>query len=829
MEENIINNINEEDLGDVDNSIEFAEAIYNDEFIKALDIKTLKVLKFIEATYMFYLNKDKREDKKIKFHFMDICKNSNTNEINFLDKLVVSYLGFTLREYESSWTNDYENISKSLSTHCQYCHIKETKCPLKVMAYIKNSCQSEGIEVLKVIKNFLNEQEQEYVNNDSKTKEIANKVLKICSDFVSISGAEMLINSDAIKINEITEKQSILYTYINFKDSNNWVIDNIFKYYESGEGITEELKISRIKLGTNFSPIFQNSPYQLAAYILYLANDFKISPKKIFEKIYESYNSKERIKNLAYYRLQLAKIDILECDEGPKEQIKETLRYMRNYYFNKEIMPYIPFRIVLYTTNEEIYNEVSNIIDNVACNYEYIEGSWRRNLDVNNIVKKARDSRDLYPSIKEAYDEKKNTNTGVLLLKNITEIKEEKEERLSHALSALESAILSYPRMINIIYGQKEVLDNLMSQERSFAKMFDKRIEFANYDINYIKSSIIKILKTKYTYTDSFIEALSDYIDSTYPSNELQNKEYIDYLHKAITYNNFKKEENCIELTIDEIPEYDRKRNIKDILVDLNALIGIKPIKDKINELIALLDFNKKTNQKSTLNLHMVFTGNPGTGKTTVARMIAEILYHLGYVRQNKLIEVQLKDLIGEYVGWTGPKTQKVIDDSLDGVLFIDEAYSLTESKYAQECISTLIKGMEDNKERLVVIYAGYKKEMSEFLDINPGIKSRTGYEISFEDYSEEELMQIFESTVDKRGFSITEKAKGAVIDIIKNHKKVKNFGNARFVVNLFEKVLLLHAQNSKLEYDEKQLLEITEIDIPEVKTEESTKNKLGF
>ena len=168
----------------------------------------------------------------------------------------------------------------------------------------------------------------------------------------------------------------------------------------------------------------------------------------------------------------------------------------------------------------------------------------------------------------------------------------------------------------------------------------------------------------------------------------------------------------------------------------------------------------------------MILKGNAGTGKTTVARLIAEVYYNLGYIKRNKLVEVQSQDLIGEFLGQTGPKTQAVIESALDGVLFIDEAYAIMEhngsnASYSAECVATLLKAMEDYQGRLIIIFAGYTNEMKKFRDLNPGLKSRIGYEIDFEDYSIEELMQIFDKKVTDKGFTSDDSAKAKVEKIL--------------------------------------------------------------
>ena len=196
-------------------------------------------------------------------------------------------------------------------------------------------------------------------------------------------------------------------------------------------------------------------------------------------------------------------------------------------------------------------------------------------------------------------------------------------------------------------------------------------------------------------------------------------------------------------------------------------------------------------------NLHMVFTGNPGTGKTTIARIMAKMLYDMGVIKENKLIEVERKDLVAEYLGQTASKTGDVIDKAMGGVLFIDEAYSLCQgpqNDYGREAVSTLIKAMEDHKGEFVVIFAGYKKEMQDFFELNPGILSRIGYKFDFQDYSTPELIEIFYRKIGKMGFTCDEACNMKLTEIFEYFSRKKSFGNGRFVDKLIQEILLKHA-----------------------------------
>ena len=235
-----------------------------------------------------------------------------------------------------------------------------------------------------------------------------------------------------------------------------------------------------------------------------------------------------------------------------------------------------------------------------------------------------------------------------------------------------------------------------------------------------------------------------------------------------------------------------------DNLAELKSLIGLERVKQDVDSLRNLIKIQAMRKQQglpnTSVSYHCVFSGNPGTGKTTVARIVAGIYKELGILKKGHLVEVDRSKLVGEYVGQTAPKTNKVIDEALDGVLFIDEAYSLVGegSDYGAEAIATLLKRMEDDRDRLVVILAGYTNEIKEFIDSNPGLQSRFNRYIQFDDYSTEELTEIFKRNLRKSRYKIKRDAFEELQGVIERAvaSRDKNFGNARYVRNLFEKVV---------------------------------------
>ena len=267
------------------------------------------------------------------------------------------------------------------------------------------------------------------------------------------------------------------------------------------------------------------------------------------------------------------------------------------------------------------------------------------------------------------------------------------------------------------------------------------------------------------------------------------------------------------------MPIIEEKKTLEEIFKDLNELVGLEKVKKVLYDLVDVINLKEKAKDLTIkdMNLHMVFLGNPGTGKTTIARIISNILYNLGYIKENKLIEVSSKDLVGQYVGQTAPKTMDVINKSLNGVLFIDEAYTLAvkgENSYNAEAIATLIQAMENYRDKLVVIFAGYTKEMQDFLNSNSGITSRIGYTLEFDDYTTEELIKIFNNFATKNGFIVSDDAIKYLEEVINENRNTKNFGNARFVRNIYEKTVIKHATNVKDKKQNKILKTITKNDI---------------
>lgn len=335
------------------------------------------------------------------------------------------------------------------------------------------------------------------------------------------------------------------------------------------------------------------------------------------------------------------------------------------------------------------------------------------------------------------------------------------------------------------------------------------------------------IIKTAHIESDDFD---IEYQFSNYDAAEEFYSKFDEFADKAIQAENRRSNSNydVAEVTdTDESVEEEeqkekgndkgsKKTNIpQDPYKELDSLIGMDNVKTEIKSLANLVQVQQEREKNglknATMSYHLVFTGNPGTGKTTIARIIAAIYRDLGILKKGHLVETDRSGLVAGYLGQTAVKTNAIIDEALDGVLFIDEAYLLSEDNdsYGKEAISTLLKRMEDDRDRLVVILAGYTDKMKQFIESNPGLESRFNRYLDFPDYSEEELMQIFMKQVEKFEYIVEDDATAIVKEAIHNNymSKDEQFGNARFVRNLFEKILANQAnrlaKEGKLSSDE--------------------------
>ncbi len=744
-----------------------------------------------------------------------------------------------------------------LKNRCDVCTDKTPGCVYRINAYIKYICITNNLDIKEVYKRL---QEEMYV--EIKPYDCPENIPNIRKDdyefldFFSVLAATVMIKQGWIEYSEAngTATYSFVDVIAHERTSN---IDNIYNFYRSGNSVIS-IPVSHLRDYAQEKRVGINTKYLLhpdhvAAYILHLAKILSCDPVQLGLYIGKLFNE-GRIKTFDYFKIEegrqrLRRIPMNKEDAALAEKM---FNYVINRFFNSQI-PYLPLNMVLYSDDEKETKELLEIFRWITFFYSYFS-----NVDYKTYVEeisladyslegviKIIERLEFHSKIPE---DSNLIDAGVILHVKDFHLLPEIENKPGEALvkiTRLQNALeRQRHKLAFVISGEKSKLKSVLEGYTEFYNtVVDKHLTLGDMTDNQIVYEIMNKLELTFKFEEGFEHALKEYVYIAYKKSQLKSKSFIDKVVKDIVFIHYDEDIDDKLLKVSDIPKIEGTKSEKDIWRDINNLEGLDIVKEEMRKLQTLLSFRRKTmgkgiNIAERPNLHMVFEGNPGTGKTTVARILGDLLYNFGYLRENKIIEVSPKDLVAQWVGQTAPKTAAVCQSAYGGILFIDEAYELTvdgsggaQEGFRSEAVTELVKQMEDNRDKLVIIFAGYTNEMQKMLDSNAGLASRIGTILEFQDYSEDELLEMYKKLVRGAGMAMTEDAQKKVYRKIKEAKECEDFGNGRFVRNLYEKTITQHAYNTIDDDDDKILSTITEADIPDMveSSKAASKYHIGF
>ena len=739
-------------------------------------------------------------------------------------------------DYEILWAKK-DNLSQRMPNRCNDCKGNSNEnfpfCPYFFAYLVIKTAEGYEISPEVIFDDLLGENKMEFrgraansINQEIQKDEISG------INAQSAYGAYLLLASKMVVVHSI-EDDIVQYAHIPLcrGDLKKSVISDMISIWKTGSGIACTLNTAD-KTSLLYSKTegcqkcaYEQCPHKLAAYFVCLGKKYGIDPIDLSYHI-ATKNTYAGMKCDDNYQFDkyIRNIRKSPMKEESKAEFIKILHYIAGRKMNYSI-PFLPFNLAISAPDREKAEEVVNDFCNAIWHFDY----YRRGSD--NTMRQ-----ELYMSslsVAELLDTYKKAKPGTTFILHDVFILSKEDSGFSKVCYGFLKILEDRKEdVMSIIVGDKEEISTFFSiYPILHNKIFSKNLELMNMDCETVMEALEEKLSLTFTISQEVYQCIEQYIRATYPASLKKDMEYVEDVYEKLLFNHYNHDVNADSaLRRSDIPYMKPPRSEQEIFEELNDFIGLTNVKQELQNVNDLVKFNIKMGSHNTnaINLHMLFTGNPGTGKTSVARLTAEILYSIGFIQENKLVVCSAKDLIGEYMGQTTPKTAKKCEQAYNGVLFIDEAYQLNPyvsnrvDEYREECIAELIQQMENNRDKLVIIFAGYTQEMEEFLNrANTGLSSRIGKTIHFPDYSSAELLEIFTKIVEKSGMTLGEGARTKALEIFDIAKKdSEHFGNARFARNLFERSLLQHAAiTSNLDKDDPNLriLQRDEITIPKI------------
>lgn len=638
---------------------------------KTFDESTLKIINFMQNANLLVsemkvetINEgDKTVTKTspniIETSYLRLCDDDPEFSHNMMGEVFLHYLEYILRDVRANWRLDINRLKQDLASRCSYCNIALKYCPMKVLAYVKKCARDENINETALFEKLMNVPDR-YVLNEIEEENVADKILYLCKTPIDLKGAEFLIDTDSIKI-EKEEYGKITYKTLDFEVKNVSLINNLYSYFVENNGITGSLDIADLKISDNFSYMFDKSVVELAVYIKYLCESHKVNYPNVFDRIYKKLGAFENIPKIAYYKEYLRKVDtMLDNNENLQNEIKDVLTYIRNY--DKKIkLPYIKFDFLLYTKNSQIVDNVVSILNKYCRTYNYLSNKNILFVDTEMFIKRTKDNYDVIMQLDRLYNE-----NDFLVFGNLDKALNINEYRLDTFLTTIPKFYNRNRRSVTILSGEKKTVEKLLEKYDILReKVFKHVIDVEAYDVELVKEKVFKRLKRIGNLSEKAKEQIENYIEKQYQKDMVNETEFIDTICDDIIYNKFKLLEDNDDIKSANLPIIEQDVKLDESLEKLNNLIGATEVKYRVKEIMKYIEYQKKIGEEKNINLNMMFKGNSGTGKTTISKLMAEILYALGITKNSKIIEVTGKDLIGEHLGQTAPKTQRIIDSAL--------------------------------------------------------------------------------------------------------------------------------------------------------------------